>query len=450
MSKSAARRTALNILHELEQRGTYVDLALKKYLKQEKLALRDRALVTELCYGVVRYLLTLDWWIQQVSGRKASNLDSRLRNILRITLYQMAYLDKIPVPAAVHEGVELAKEFSHKGGVKFVNGVLRGYLRKKEHIKYPDFEKSPVHYLSLKHSFPAWMVERWCRGFGEKQAEIYMSSLNLPAPLTVRVNTLKINRQDLMKTLQQEGVTAQESFYVPEALIIKKGKDLSVLDAFKKGMFQFQSESSMLASILVDPAPGETLLDSCSAPGGKSTHLAQLMKNQGKIISCDIYGHKVKLVEINAQRLGIKIIEPLQQDAQILPDSLWGTVDRALVDAPCSGLGVIRRKPDLKWRRKPSDIASLAKVQLKLLQAAAEALKPSGVLVYSVCTNEPEETFEVFKKFSAENKNFAAADLTPYLPEPLAAEGSAPKGFLQLYPHEHELDGFFLARWQKL
>lgn len=450
MVKKGARRTALMILHDLELRGTYVDLALKNFLQREGLSLRDRSLVTELCYGVVRYILLLDWWIEKVSERKADDIDPWVRNILRITLYQISFLDKIPVPAACHEGVELAKEFSHKGGVKFVNGVLRGYLRKKDRLSLPDSEKFPYSYLSLKYSFPLWMVKRWILGFGTKQAEEYMASLNFPAPLTFRVNTLKTNRQGLREALQREGVIAEESLLLSEALVLKKSKDLSALDSYQKGLFQVQSESSMLASLLVDPIPGETLLDSCSAPGGKSTHLAQLMKDRGKIISCDIHSHKIKLIEKNANRLGVSIIEPLLQGAQKLPARLTGKIDRALVDAPCSGLGVIRRKPDLKWKRKPSDFASLAELQLKLLEEAARVLKPSGVLVYSVCTNEPEETYQVAEKFTAQNTNFSPTDLTPLLPERLKGEGSARKGILQLYPHRHHLDGFFLARWQKL
>ncbi len=450
MVKKGARRTALLILYDIELRGTFVDLALKSYLQKGGLSLRDRALVTELCYGVVRYTLTLDWWLEQVSGRKVADLDPWVRNILRATLYQIAYLDKIPVPAAIHEGVELAKEFTHKGGVKFVNGVLRGYLREKGRIKLPDPEKYPHLYLSLKYSFPQWMVKRWSLEWGAKQAEEYMASLNIPAPLTLRVNTLKTKRQELKEALRREGVAAEESLLLSDALVLKKGQDLSKLDAFRKGLFQVQSESSMLASLLVNPMPGDTLLDSCSAPGGKSTHLAQLMKDQGKIISCDIHGHKVKLVEKNAKRLGISIIQPLAQDAQKLSVHLSGKIDRALVDAPCSGLGVIRRKPDLKWKRKLSDFASLAELQLKLLEEAARALKSSGVLVYSVCTNEPEETYQVAEKFTAENADFIPTDLTPFLPERLKGEGSAPKGILQLYPHKHNLDGFFLARWQKM
>ncbi len=449
MVKEGARRTALLILRDLDIGGTYVDLALKSYLQKGTLSHRDRALVTELCYGVVRYLLTLDWLVEQVSKRKVNDIDPWIRNILRMTLYQVAYLDKIPVPAACHEGVELAKEFSHQGGVKFVNGVLRGYLRQKDQLTLPDSEKSPHRHLSIKQSFPAWMVKRWSERWGASEAEEYMASLNNPAPLTVRVNTLKLSREDLRQILVEEGIVVEESLLLSESLVLKRVRDLTALNSFQKGLFQVQSESSMLSSRLVAPVEGETLLDSCSAPGGKSAHLAQLMMNRGKVISCDIYGHKVKLVEKNAHRLGISIIEPIEQDARRLPPHLLGKIDRALVDAPCSGLGVIRRKPDLKWKRKPSDFSSLAQIQLHLLKEAAKALKPSGILVYSVCTNEPEETNWVAKKFTAENTNFYPSDLTAFLPEKLREEGSAREGFLQLYPHRHHLDGFFLARWVK-
>ena len=447
--KADARQAALFVLQEVETRGTFVDLALKAMLQKKKLSARDRALTTELCYGVIRYLLTLDWLIEIVTGRKASKIDPWTRNILRLSFYQAAYLEKIPASAACFEGVELAKKFSHKGAAKFVNGVLRGYLRKKDEITFPDIKENASKYLSLKYSFPMWMVKRWIELFGIEEGEKYISSLNKIAPLTIRTNTLKINRDELEKILRKEGVKVKKGFFLPESLALKNGKSLADLDSFKKGFFQVQSESSMLVSHLLDPQPGETILDSCSAPGGKTTHIAQLMNNSGQIFSCDIYPHKIKLVEKNAKRLGITIIEPVLSDGRRLPDDFKGIMDRALVDAPCSGLGVIRRKPDLKWKRKPADFQALSKIQLDLLQEAADTLKPSGVLVYSVCTNEPEETREVFHSFLKNNPEFHPCDLTPYLPEGLKDEPTAREGYIDLLPNRHVLDGFFIARWKK-
>ncbi len=443
------REVVFHILNEVDVRGAYVDLSLKAHLQKKNLTGRDRALVTEMCYGVVRYLLTLDWLIENVTGRKASKIDPKTKNILRLSIYQIAYLEKIPASAACYEGVELAKKFSHKGAAKFVNGVLRGFLRRKDEIKNPDREKDLLKHLSIRFSFPTWMVKRWLKRFGARNVEEMLISLNKPAPVTVRTNTFKVEREELKKVLKEEDMEVEEGFCTPEALIIKKAKPLSGLKSFNDGLFHVQSESSMLVSRLLDPQAGETILDSCSAPGGKATHIAQLMGGRGRVVCCDIYSHKVKIIEKNAKRLGINIIEPVIGDARNLPLKLKGKVDRALVDAPCSGLGVLKGKPDLKWKRKPADISELSRIQIKLLEEAASTLKPSGVLVYSVCTNELEETTEIFEYFMKKNPDFVYCDLTPYLPSQFREESTLVKGFLHIFPHKYNLDGFFLARWQK-
>lgn len=448
MSKNIkAREAALNVLWEVDIKGAYLDLALKGQLQKTNLGDRDRALVTEISYGVIRYLLTLDWYIEKTAGRKISTIDPIIKNILRLSLYQVIFLKKIPAPAACYEGVELAKKTGHKGGVNFVNGVLRGFLRKREGLKFPAKEKNPLKYLSLKYSFPSWMVERWAIRFGFTECQDILRNNNNRAPLTVRVNTIKIQRNKLIEALENEGVDAEEGI-IPESLILKRVRSLSSLESYKKGLFQVQSQSSMLVSRLLDPRPEEIILDSCSAPGGKAAHIAQLMDNRGRVVSRDIYPHKVKLIEKNASRLGINILDPEVGDSRKLPSSFCGIFDRVLVDAPCSGLGIIRRKPDLKWKRNPEDIKELSCLQASLLREAAKALKPGGTLLYSLCTNEPEETEEVFQEFCQDNDNFYPSDLSVFLPEQLEIEGGE-KGYLNLFPHRHGLDGFFIARWIK-
>ncbi len=443
------REVAFHILYEVDVRGAYVDLSLKRHLQKHKLSGRDRALVSEICYGVVRYLLTLDWLIERVTGRKASKIDPKTRNILRLSFYQITYLEKIPASAACNEGVELAKKYSHKGAAKFVNGVIRGFIRQKDGIKYPDYDKDLLNYITIRYSFPSWMVKRWIEGLGPGNVEEMLASLNMPSTLTVRTNTLKINRRELIKVLGEESMEAEEGFCNPESIVIKKARPLSGSKSFREGFFQVQGESSMLVSRLLDPQPGEIILDSCSAPGGKSTHIAQLMGDKGRVICFDIYPHKIKIIEKNAKRMGINTIEPVLGDARNLPSSLKGNVDRALVDAPCSGLGVLRGKPDLKWKRRLADIRELPGTQIKVLEEAARALKPSGILVYSVCTNEPEETTEVFKCFMKRNPDFVPCDLNPCLPYQFREESTLSKGFLHILPYKYNLDGFFLARWQK-
>ncbi|RQD77818.1 MAG: 16S rRNA (cytosine(967)-C(5))-methyltransferase RsmB [Candidatus Syntrophonatronum acetioxidans] len=448
MSKDIkAREVALNVLHEVDVKGAYLDLSLKRQLLKSNLGERDRALVTEICYGVIRYLLTLDWYMEKTAGRKISKIDPMARNILRLSLYQLIYLKKIPAAAACYEGVEIAKKTGHKGQVKFVNGLLRGFLRKKGEAKFPAKEENPLKHLSIKYSYPSWMVERWASRFGLKECEEILECNNQRALLNVRVNTLKIRRDKLIEILEIEGIEAQEGF-LPESLILKGVKSLSKLDSFKKGLFQVQSQSSMLVSRILDPQPGEIIMDSCSAPGGKASHLAQLMDNKGRIVCRDIYPHKVRLIKKNARRLGINILEPEVGDSRKISASSQDTFHRILVDAPCSGLGIIRRKPDLKWKRKLDDIRELSRLQKELLREASRFLKPGGILLYSVCTNEAEETEEVFQEFCQGNKNFAPSDFSNILPEGLKVDGGG-KGFLNLFPHRHGLDGFFIARWIK-
>lgn len=444
-----AREVALRVLHQVDTGGAFVDLALKKGLQSTQMSPRDRALAAEISYGATRYLLYLDWVIQEIARRPGDRVDPWSRNILRLTLYQLLYLDRVPGPAACHAGVELAKKYAPRGGDKFVNGVLRNFLRQQGSLVLPDRSRGPVKYLSLRYSFPQWMVSRWVQALGEGEAELLLASLNRVAPLEVRANTLKNDRAELKEVLGEGGVGAEEGRYAPQALSLKARVPLASLEAFKQGLFHIQGQSSMLASLLLAPRPGETILDSCSGPGGKASHLGELMENRGRVLCCDLHSHRLELVRKNGVRLGLHNLEMLPGDARDLPRELVGKVDRALVDAPCSGLGVVARKPDLKWKRGPGDIKGLPVLQGELLQEAARLLRPGGTLVYSVCTLEEEETGEVCRKFTRENPGFSCSSLVPYLPGDLAREPGASGGALYIYPHRHRLDGFFLARWEK-
>lgn len=371
-----------------------------------------------------------------------------IRNILRMGTYQLLYLERIPEAAAVDEAVKLAHRYGHKGVAGLVNAVLRKISRSKDNLPWPSREQEPALYLSLRYAYPLWMVQRWIKNLGAEAAEAHCSAGNRRPPLTIRTNTLRLSREELQRVLQAEGTGSRECRYAPEGLYLKLAHSLVELKSFQQGLFQVQGESSMLAAPLLNPQPGELVLDLCSAPGGKTIHLAALMKNQGRIIAADLYPHRLKLVQAAAERQGIQIIQTENIDGRSLPSEWQGTFQRVLLDVPCSGLGVIRRKGDLKWRRRPEDIASLSQLQMQLLRSAFQALCSGGVLLYSACTTEPEETTEVINKFLAQERLAQPVMLSPFLPQELHAEEKI-AGQIFLWPAQHNLDGFFLARIRK-
>lgn len=312
---------------------------------------------------------------------------------------------------------------------------------------WPNPELEPLAYLTIRYAHPEWLVKRWLKRFGREAAEKLLAANNQTPPPSARVNTLRTSRDQLLMRLGEENIQAIASKVVPDGILVSGGGHLTAAAAYHEGLFQIQGESAMLTSHVLNPPTGAKILDGCSAPGGKTTHLAQLMENAGEVVALDLYEHRLALVQANASRLGVKIIQTASLDVRSILPQHFGMFDHVLLDVPCSGLGVIRRKPDIKWRRQEKDIAALAAVQREILDAAAQVLKPGGTLVYSTCTNEPEETEDIIKAFLHRQQNFAAADLTPYLPlswhEQIGTYG------IQLYPHLQEVDGFFIAKLQK-
>ncbi|MGI6308910.1 MAG: 16S rRNA (cytosine(967)-C(5))-methyltransferase RsmB [Dethiobacteria bacterium] len=443
-----AREAALVILKEVEEKEAYLNLVLNRVLSRRSFPPAERSLLTELAYGVIQHLHTLDWVISLYSTRSLEKLTPWIRNILRMGTYQLLYLERIPEAAAVDEAVKLAHRYGHKGVAGLVNAVLRKISRSKDNLPWPSREQEPALYLSLRYAYPLWMVQRWIKNLGAEAAEAHCSAGNRRPPLTIRTNTLRLSREELQRVLQAEGTGSRECRYAPEGLYLKLAHSLVELKSFQQGLFQVQGESSMLAAPLLNPQPGELVLDLCSAPGGKTIHLAALMKNQGRIIAADLYPHRLKLVQAAAERQGIQIIQTENIDGRSLPSEWQGTFQRVLLDVPCSGLGVIRRKGDLKWRRRPEDIASLSQLQMQLLRSAFQALCSGGVLLYSACTTEPEETTEVINKFLAQERLAQPVMLSPFLPQELHAEEKI-AGQIFLWPAQHNLDGFFLARIRK-
>lgn len=446
-----AREASLLVLSRIADEGAFVNLALAQVLPRVP-DRRDRSLAAEITYGVTAHRSTLDWMISKVTGRQVDRLDRPLPDILRIGFYQLYYLDRVPPAAAVHSTVELVKKSRKKALVPFVNGVLRGALRNSPSLqeflrKNKEAATSDAAFLALAYAHPEWMVQRWLGRFGPVQTEALLAANNRQAPVTLRTNTLKTSRGELLEALAQAGLTAEASRITPEGVILAPGGQLADLELYRQGWCQIQGESAMLVSRILAPRQGERVLDGCSAPGGKTTHLAQLMQNKGEIIALDIYPHRLELVLANCRRLGVVNVRPLCLDVREVASASLGTFDRILLDVPCSGCGVIRRKPDLKWRRQEQELGTLAAVQRDMLKAVSNVLRPGGILVYSTCTNEPEETGEVIASFLEGNPAFRAEDIRSFLPE-VWRETAGPAG-AHLYPHVHCMDGFFICRLKK-
>lgn len=446
----SAREVALRALRDVDIKAAYANFALDAHLTKSRLEPRDRGLATELVYGVTRRRATVDWAISQVATRPLSQIDPWIRNDLRLGVYQILYMERIPQSAAVDEAVELARQYGHEGVAKFVNGVLRNLIRKLPTLAWPDPAKDPVGALAIRHSHPEWLVREWTGRFGAEEAVRLMEASNRIPPLTVRVNTMKATREAVAEALAAEGVKTEPTPHSPFGLIIHDLTSASYLDrlkAMKAGLLTVQDESSMLVGPVVAPEPGQTVIDVAAAPGGKTTHMAEIMKNQGRIIAIDIHAHKVDLIAENAKRLGATIIEGICTDAREVGKLLPGRADAILCDVPCSGLGTLARRPDARWRKAPGDIDQLVPIQQAILESAAQALKPGGTLVYSTCTIQPRENQELVEAFVAAHPEFRFDDIRPYLPPSLA--GEAGDGYIQLLPHIHGTDGFFIARLKK-
>ncbi len=449
--KRSARQIALEVLDRIEYHGAYANLEIQKVL-QGAVTKQDRAFITELVYGSVRMKLTLKWVISQFVSIRWKKIDENIRLVLMLGVYQLLFMDKVPARAVCNEMVDLTKAISNKGAAGFVNGVLRNIVRNYNRISWPDKEADPVKYLSITYSHPQWIIEKWLERFGTADTEALCKYNNLPATLTARTNTLKTTVSQVKSTLEMEHVTVTHGKLLPEALYIKPQKPINELDAFKTGKFILQDESSMLPARILCPEPGSFVIDGCAAPGGKTTQLAEIMGDSGKVLACDIHQHKLKLVEINKERLGCHIVEERLLDARKLGELFPNQVDYLLLDVPCSGLGVLSRRADARWRKSPDDILNMVELQWQILINASRCLKQDGVLVYSTCTIETDENENMINRFLTNFKDFRAVDITPYIPFALtnADAETARNGYLQMLPQHYGADGFFVAKIRRL
>jgi len=408
----------------------------------------DKAFAREIVYGVLRWRGRLDWIIAAYSRIKPSRLERAILAILRMGAYQILFMDRVPASAAVDESVKLAKGLQKKEATAFVNGILRGIAEGRKEITYPDLQTNPIEYIAAFHSHPAWLVRRWVEQFGREETIALCSANNQFPPLTVRVNTLKGTRAEVIERLHNEQIEASPTPFSPVGLCIKDPPALATWGLLQQGWLQVQDEAAQLVSLVLAPKPGERILDLCAAPGGKTTHMGQLMQNQGEIVAVDVSPAKLQRVQENCRRLGISMVKAMALDATRPLPFPSGSFDGCLVDAPCTGLGTLRRHPEGKWRIKEQDILRLQEMQNQILRQAAPLVRQGGVLVYSTCTLTQEENEGMIEAFLSEHKEFSLENASGLLPR--GCEGLVDeKGCLRTLPHRHGTDGFFAARMRR-
>lgn len=446
MANISARELALKVLYKVEKENAYSNIALDEELNKNKLDAKDIGLASEIVYGTITWKITLDEIIKKYSKIKLNKISIWILNILRTGIYQILFLDKVPKSAVVNEAVKLAKRYGHNASSGFVNAILRK-------VSKQDFDelnniKDICKRLSVTTSHPEWLVKRCLEEFDEEFVSNLFVDNNKTAENTLRVNTLQISREELIEKLEAKGINCKKGM-LESTIYVSNLKNVAHLKEFKEGLFIMQDEVATLASVVLNPKEGENVLDACAAPGGKTTHLAQIMENKGQITAWDLYVHRVKLIEENYERLGINIIKAEEKDATQFDQNLENKFDKILLDAPCSGLGVIRRKPDIKYQRKEEDIGQIKDLQIKILNNVCKYLKLGGEMVYSTCTILKEENEEIVEEFLKAHKEFKLVNIEKEVPENF--KNSVCEGkYLKLYPNINKTDGFFICKLSKV
>lgn len=419
----SGRRTAFQILLEVEEEKAFSNLSSNIYIKQNNP--ENPAFVRELVYGVLSNKLLLDYYLNLLIPSGIEKVKKREKTLLRMGLYQLKFMKNIPQYAAVNETVSLAKSLC-RGREGFINGVLRGYIKKQGELQLPCDDTDEI--LSVKYSFSPWIIKMWKKQYGQESTIKLMEASNSRPVLCIRVNLMKTTVEELSHLLSEKGMVVDKGRYSDIVLYVS-GSNILDLEEYKKGLFSIQDETSVLACQYLEPRPGDLVIDTCASPGGKTSAIGEMMDNRGKIISCDIYPHKLELIKKQADRLGITIIETNLLDGIKGDKALSGKADKVLVDAPCSGLGVIRKKPEIKYKEQ-KDIQKLIKVQSDILNNASYYVKPNGVLLYSTCTINKDENDEQIEKFIKTHEDFEILYEKQFLP----TDG---------------LDGFFICKMMK-
>ena len=441
---SDSRTLAVKILTRVERTDSYLEKLIDYEIKTEQLNDYDKSLLNEICHGVIRWMRRLDWFLNGFYRGQWEKCMPEIKNTLRVALYQILFLNKIPDYAAVNEATEFVKRISTQKHADVVNGLLRTIIRTKEELVYPTREIDEIKYLGIMQSHPNWMVKRWIQRFGFDDAEKLCEANNKRPILTVRINTLKTSKDDFLKRLSEKNILYRFCRHTDNFITLRLMSKIYLDEDFINGNYAVQDESAGLVSVLLNANENDVILDMCAAPGGKSTHVAQLLKNKGKIFAIDKYDAKIRTMKENANRLGVTNIEFVQDDASDFHTDIITSerFDKILLDAPCSGLGVLSKKPDIRWKREIEDILGLAKLQKKLLNNAVKYLKPSGVIVYSTCTIEPEENMEVVNDFLEHHPEFKIDDASRYIGKDLVNQD----GCIETFPHRHGIDGSFAVR----
>ncbi len=436
---TGVRGTAVKILDRIERTDSYLEKLLDHELKNSDLSGQDKALLYELVHGVVRWMGRLDWILAGFYKGQFSKAIPVLKNALRVALYQIMFLDKIPDYAIVNEAVDFVKKLQGQKPADITNAVLRNIIRSKNGLRYPDPGENLVSYLAAYYSHPTWLAKRWVERYGREAVEALMAANNERPTLTLRINGLKVDRQEFEGLLQSVNLKYSTGVYNDHFYRLQILTNIQNWQYFAEGYFAIQDESTGMPCLLLDVKPGMRVLDMCAAPGGKSAYIADLMSNTGEVVALDKFESRVKMMQANLDRLGVSIVKFVATDALEYEDELF---DRVLVDAPCSGLGTLSKKPDIKWKRDLLDIKKLTPIQDELLHKASEMVKVGGAVVYSTCTIEPEENFEVVKKFLSEHPNFRLDDASAFVDKNIV-DGN---GCIQSLPHRDKMDGAFSAR----
>ena len=452
-----ARETALKVLYKIDAQKGYSNIVLNEEIrkKQKELNDKDIGLISEIIYGVTTWRLTLDSIISKYSKIKIKKISPWILNILRMSIYQIIFLDKIPKSAAVNEGVKLAKKYGNSGSIGFTNAILRK-------IEYKDYEElfseaDEIKKISKTTSMPEWIIQELKRdGLNINKIEEISKNSNIRPNISVRVNTLKITKEKLIRRLENKNINVQNGI-LNDFLAFNKIRNIENMEEFKEGLFTVQDEVAGLTALVLNPNPGDNILDACSSPGGKTTYLAEIMNNEGKIEAWDIHEHRTKLVENAAKRLDIENIKTVVQDATIYNEKYENKFDKILLDVPCLGIGVLKRKPDIKWQKEEKDVEEITKTQYQILETCFKYLKSGGELVYSTCSIFKSENEDIIRKFIENNKNAKIEKILFDENSNLKIEIEGKKffekflnkdGMLQVYQNE-KTDGFFICKLAK-
>lgn len=436
------RGLAIKILNRIDRTDAYLDKLLEIEIKNSDLSGQDKALLYEIVHGVMRWLGRIDWILIGFYKGQFSKCIPNVKNSMRVALYQILFLDRVPNYAAVNEAVDFVKKLQGQKSADLTNAVLRSIIRAKDGIRYPKKDEDLAAYMSAYYSHPSWLVKRWLNRYGEQQTEQLLIANNHRPSLHIRLNNLKTNIEKLKSLMHEVDLKFTDGLYNKEFIRLAALTNITDWKYFKEGYFNVQDESTGISPKLLDLKPGMKVLDMCAAPGGKTGHIADIMNNEGEIVALDRYESRLKILEKNLDRLGVTNVRAIVADANEFEENDF---DRILIDAPCSGLGTLTKKPDIKWQRDVIDLRKLSVYQTELLRSAAKLLKVGGVFVYSTCTIEPEENWEVIERFLVENPEFELESAKDFINEKLVDE----KGYVRTLPHMHSIDGAFAARLVK-